>query len=96
MDNSDFVIVNEIDHNGTETKIFWCESYDRVIAISRRKNNITNINFLQGNEYNNNDLLTDDPKLTNFIMKEIPDSNEISTKDFMNKLNEKLWEFFDF
>lgn len=75
--------------------IYWCESDDRHVCVSKVGNEVVGINYMQGNEL---DLFEEDYKyidedLTNFYNAISPYLNGATEID---RINQAIWAHFDY
>lgn len=75
--------------------VYWCEGDDRYVRVFQLGDEITGINFMQGDEYElfNDEYQGIDEDLTNFYH---------ATKDYLSgdtrieRVNQAIWAWFDY
>jgi hypothetical protein len=75
--------------------IYWCEGDDRYVRVFQVGDEITGLNFMQGDEYElfNDDYQGIDEGLTNFYH---------ATKDYLSgdtrieRVNQAIWAWFEY
>ena len=75
--------------------IYWCEGDDRYVRVFQLGDEITGLNFMQGDDYElfNDDYQGIDEDLTNFYD---------ATKDYLSgdtrieRVNQAIWAWFEY
>ena len=75
--------------------IYWCDGHDRYVRVFQVGDEITGLNFMQGDDYElfNDDYQGIDEDLTNFYH---------ATKDYLSgdtrieRVNQAIWAWFEY
>jgi hypothetical protein len=76
--------------------VYWCQSNDRYIRVFKLGDEISGINFMQGDEYElfNDNYAGIDEDLTNFYKAIQPYLDE--RNDEIDDINAAIWAWFDY
>ena len=75
--------------------IYWCEGDDRYVRVFQIGDEITGINFMQGDDYElfNDEYQGIDEDLTNFYNAT---KNYLKGKTRIEIINQAIWAWFDY
>jgi hypothetical protein len=75
--------------------IYWCEGDDRYVRVFQVGDEITGLNFMQGDDYElfNDDYQGIDEDLTNFFHAT---KNHLSGDTIIERINQAIWAWFDY
>lgn len=75
--------------------VYWCDGHDRYVRVFQLGDEITGINFMQGDEYElfNDEYQGIDEDLTNFYHAT---KNYLKGDTRIERINQAIWAWFDY
>ena len=75
--------------------VYWCQEDDRYVRVFQLGDEITGINFMQGDDYElfNDEYQGIDEDLTNFFNAT---KNHLSGDTKIERINQAIWAWFEY
>ena len=75
--------------------VYWCQEDDRYVRVFQLGDEITGINFMQGDDYElfNDEYQGIDEDLTNFFNAT---KNHLSGDTRIERINQAIWAWFEY